>query len=183
MSITEVLVCAIFFLEVLKMSASRFTISSEGGHMLRSDASYHDAQRLLQDQDALIAASRAEYESRALPPEEIKRLLEPSLIKRAELANAVDDFERTRRRQFPVINDLNDLGKLLIAARIASGLTQRELAARLGVSETQVSRDERFVYRAVSVTRAQRILDVLGECVTVTIKPDQRLRSTADGQE
>ena len=32
---------------------------------------------------------------------------------------------------------------LLIALRIAKGLTQRELAERLEVSETQVSRDER----------------------------------------
>ena len=137
--------------------------------MLRSDASYHEAQRLLQDQDALIAASRAEFESQAITPEEIERLLQPLEIRRMALFEALKDFERTRRRDFPVIHDLNDLGKLLIAARVASGLTQRELAARLGVSETQVSRDERFVYRAVSVTRAQRILDVLGECVTLSL--------------
>src|SRR2546421_13058436 len=35
------------------------------------------------------------------------------------------------------------IGQLLIAARIANGMSQRELADRLGVSETQVSRDER----------------------------------------
>jgi ribosome-binding protein aMBF1 (putative translation factor) len=138
--------------------------------MLRSDASYHETQRLLQDLDALLAASRAEYESQALAADDVDRLLQPLVIKRAALAEALEGYERTRRREFPVIYDLNDLGRMLIAARVASGLTQRELAARLGVSETQVSRDERFVYRAVSVTRAQRILDVLGERVRVSLE-------------
>jgi DNA-directed RNA polymerase specialized sigma subunit len=137
--------------------------------MLRSDASYQEAQRLLQDQDALLAAARAEYEAQAVAPDDVERLLQPLVGRRAALAEAVAGFERIRRREFPVIHDLNDLGTLLIAARVASGLTQRELAARLGVSETQVSRDERFVYRAVSVTRAQRILDVLGERVTLSL--------------
>jgi DNA-directed RNA polymerase specialized sigma subunit len=137
--------------------------------MLRSAASYHEAQRLLQDQDALLAASRAEYQAQAIAPDDIERLLQPLVGRRAALAAALADFERSRRREFPVIHNLNDLGKLIIAARVASGLSQRELAARLGVSETQVSRDERFAYRAVSVTRAQRILDVLGECVTLSI--------------
>ena len=145
--------------------------------MLRSDATYHETQRLLQDQDALIAISRAEYESQAVAVEEIDRLLQPLLARRAVLTEALENFERTRRREFPVIDDLNDLGKLLIAARVASGLSQRELASRLGVSETQVSRDERFIYRAVSVSRAQRILDVLGERVTLTIAHERHLEN------
>jgi len=49
-----------------------------------------------------------------------------------------------------------------VALRIALGLTQRELAERLGVHESQVSRDERNEYHAVTVERASRILDALG---------------------
>lgn len=46
--------------------------------------------------------------------------------------------------------------------RLAAGLTQRELAAKLQVDESQVSRDERNEYHGVSVDRAVRILDALG---------------------
>jgi transcriptional regulator with XRE-family HTH domain len=38
---------------------------------------------------------------------------------------------------------LRGLGHLLIALRIAQGVSQRELAKRLEVHESQVSRDER----------------------------------------
>ncbi len=50
--------------------------------------------------------------------------------------------------------------------RIANGLSQKELAERLGVSEAQVSRDERNEYHGITVDRAQRVLDAMGETLT-----------------
>ena len=52
------------------------------------------------------------------------------------------------------------IGLSLIALRIANGLTQRQLAERLGVNEAQVSKDE---YHGISVDRAQRIIDAMGK--------------------
>jgi transcriptional regulator with XRE-family HTH domain len=49
-----------------------------------------------------------------------------------------------------------------IATRIAGHLTQKELAERLGVSEAQVSRDERNEYHGISVQRAEKILRAMG---------------------
>jgi transcriptional regulator with XRE-family HTH domain len=54
------------------------------------------------------------------------------------------------------------LGHMLVALRIARGLTQRELAARLDVHESQVSRDERNEYHGITVDRASRVLDAMG---------------------
>ena len=45
--------------------------------------------------------------------------------------------------------------------RIAQGLTQRDLAKRLAVHESQVSRDERNEYFGISMERAVKILDAL----------------------
>ena len=61
------------------------------------------------------------------------------------------------------------IGRLFIALRIAKRLTQRELAERLEVSETQVSRDERHEYHSVTVGRANRILEALGVEVTSVV--------------
>ena len=52
-------------------------------------------------------------------------------------------------------------GHLLIALRIAIGISQRELAKRLAVHESQVSRDERNEYFGITLERAVKILDAL----------------------
>jgi len=58
--------------------------------------------------------------------------------------------------------NLYGLGQTLVGLTIALGLTQRELATRLGVHEAQISRDERNEYHGITVERASRILDTLG---------------------
>lgn len=52
-------------------------------------------------------------------------------------------------------------GLTLVALRIACGLSQRELADRLGVSQAQVSRDERNDYHGITQERFARILMAL----------------------
>jgi len=61
---------------------------------------------------------------------------------------------------------LQGLGQLLIGVRVAPGLSQREMAERLDVHETQVSRDERNEYFDITIERASRILETLGVEVT-----------------
>jgi HTH-type transcriptional regulator/antitoxin HigA len=57
---------------------------------------------------------------------------------------------------------LRELPIVLIEARIAAGLRQRELAKRLGVPEQQVQRYEATLYSGVSLQRLQEIAEILG---------------------
>ena len=50
---------------------------------------------------------------------------------------------------------------MLISTRIAQGISQRELARRLDVHESQVSRDERNEYFGITLERTIKILDAL----------------------
>jgi transcriptional regulator with XRE-family HTH domain len=45
--------------------------------------------------------------------------------------------------------------------RIARGISQRKLARRLDVHESQVSRDERNEYFGITLERAVKVLDAL----------------------
>ncbi|WP_448040650.1 helix-turn-helix domain-containing protein [Bradyrhizobium liaoningense] len=56
----------------------------------------------------------------------------------------------------------NDPGLCLIVARIARGLTQKELARKLGLKEQQIQRYEADRYRSISLANFQRIASVLG---------------------
>jgi DNA-directed RNA polymerase specialized sigma subunit len=138
--------------------------------MISSETEYQEAlRRLIQDRD-VAAQQRAALEAQGLTPEEVGRAMEPLLSFQAQLAEEVDWYERVRRRDFPAISQLTQIGRLLIALRIANGLTQRELAERLGVSEPVVSRDERNEYHGITVERAQKILDALNESVTTRVE-------------
>jgi transcriptional regulator with XRE-family HTH domain len=102
--------------------------------------------------------------------------MEPLLSFQARLEEEVAWYENVRRRNFAPLTDLTHTGRLLIALRIANSLSQRELAQRLGVGESQVSRDERNEYHGITVERAQRILDALGERVQARVEERDLVR-------
>jgi transcriptional regulator with XRE-family HTH domain len=79
-----------------------------------------------------------------------------------QLREEVEMFEGMKRGDLGALHNLTSIGRWLIGIRIAKGLTQQELADRLGVAASQVSRDENNDYHAISVERAQRILEALG---------------------
>jgi len=51
----------------------------------------------------------------------------------------------------------------LVEARQAAGLTQAEVAKRLGISQAQVSRIEKRGYDAYTLTTLRRYVEALGE--------------------
>ncbi len=78
-----------------------------------------------------------------------------SLALAYELAKDGDYSELKRRAG-------NDLGLSLIVGRIARGLTQKELARKLGLKEQQIQRYEADRYSTISITNFHRVASVLG---------------------
>ena len=76
-----------------------------------------------------------------LSKEEIKRSMDPIRCFHNQLKEEVESYDRLKRGQFDEFVNFQGIGRLLIAVRIAQGITQRELAQRLAVHESQVSRD------------------------------------------
>jgi DNA-directed RNA polymerase specialized sigma subunit len=138
--------------------------------MIRSEKEYREALERLRKDEEVLALQKEKLEGLGLSEEEVRRALEPMLSFRAQLEEEVEWFERVRRRDFGIIRDLSAVGTLLIALRIANGLSQRELAEKLGVSEAQVSRDERNEYHGITVDRAQRVLDAMNETLTSRVE-------------
>ena len=68
------------------------------------------------------------------------------------------------------VNSLQELPMLLIQARIAQGLTQRQLANKLELKEQQIQRYESEVYASANIRRLAEIADVLNLEVTATGK-------------
>jgi ribosome-binding protein aMBF1 (putative translation factor) len=60
------------------------------------------------------------------------------------------------------LESLDELPRALIQARIAAGLSQKDLAQRLGLKEQQIQRYEATDYASAKLGRLQQILGALG---------------------
>lgn len=137
--------------------------------MIRNEAEYQEAVLRLADEQKRLKAQRVKLNELDLSQEEIKRVLDPMKSFHEQLKEEVASYERLQRGEFEELQNFEGLGRLLIALRISKGISQRELAERLGVHESQVSRDERNEYHGVTVDRAKRILEGLGAEVTTRV--------------
>ena len=134
--------------------------------MIRSANEYQQAVARLAEERTRLKEQRAKLSELSLSNEEIKRVLDPLRSFRERLQEEVTSYERLKRGEFEELRNFEGVGQMLIALRIANNLTQRELAEKLGVHESQVCRDERNEYHGITVERANRILDALGAVVT-----------------
>ncbi|HEX6862128.1 MAG TPA: helix-turn-helix transcriptional regulator [Thermoanaerobaculia bacterium] len=75
---------------------------------------------------------------------------------------AAYDALKSGRQKVISLDSLEELPRALIQARIAAGLSQRELAVRLGVKEQQVQRYEATEYAGASLARVTAVVRALG---------------------
>ena len=71
--------------------------------------------------------------------------------------------------KLPKIDRLDQITPFITKLRIAKGISQTELARRLGVSKQVISRYEESDYQTVGIARLQEILDVIGVKTAVTL--------------
>ena len=88
-----------------------------------------------------------------------------------ELEQEIAEYDRLKSgqiTQFP-IESFQDLPRVMIEARIAAGLTQKELAEKIGVREQQIQRYEANNYRAVGFDRLQEVMSALDITIAKTV--------------
>jgi transcriptional regulator with XRE-family HTH domain len=147
--------------------------------MIRGESEYREATLRAQKGAARLEEYREELRRRGLPPHEVERVMGPSVGLHDRLREEIARYERVKGGDLGDFRSLRDLGPLLIAARIAAGLSQRDLARALDVHESQVSRDERNEYQGVSAERAAQILEALA--VDVRLRARVRRAAAAPG--
>lgn len=88
-----------------------------------------------------------------------------------QVLDEVAIYQRLKRQDSKTLASFDYFsGELLIAMRIYRGKTQSDLATILGVSQAQVSRDEKNCYHGVSVSKYRQIVHKLGFHLTSKIK-------------
>jgi ribosome-binding protein aMBF1 (putative translation factor) len=147
--------------------------------MIRNEREYQEAVARLTDEHERLLQHTERLKETELSDEEIKRVIDPMTSFHLQLREEVESYERLKRGEFDDLHNLRGLGHLLISVRIAQGVSQRELAARLEVHESQVSRDERNEYFGITLERAIRVLEALNVQLrtSVELDPPKELQS------
>ena len=96
------------------------------------------------------------------------------LLKKAEkeaLRSQLDDLRaeleeyealRSGKRKVLELDSFDEFPQALIRARIAAGLSQKELAERLDLKEQQIQRYEATEYASASLSRIKEVIRALG---------------------
>ena len=85
-----------------------------------------------------------------------------------------------KRARYDEIAAKSDLWLQLVEARQEAGLSQRELAQRLGVSQAQVARLEKRGYDAYSLNSLRRYVEALGEGFSLEVSVHRPARARGD---
>ena len=77
----------------------------------------------------------------------------------ADLENELLEYESLKAGEFQLdsLKVVSDLPAVLIKARIAQGLSQKELAERIGLKEQQIQRYEATDYASANLARIQEV--------------------------
>ncbi len=108
--------------------------------------------------------SHADEQGRDLHPDLQQAMREGLESQLQELREEVADYEALRAGKVTSL-EFDSLASVpigLIKARIAKGLTQKELAESLNLKEQQIQRYEATLYEGAGLDRIQEVANVLG---------------------
>jgi HTH-type transcriptional regulator / antitoxin HipB len=129
--------------------------------MIQNERQYRMTQTKLQEFEQELAA--IDPQDPNLHPRQILGWTNSYNLSIRQLKQEIAEYEQLKSGNIFtfVLGSLNDLPTTLIKARIATGMTQKELAEKIGVQEQQIQRYESNHYSSASFERLRSIADAL----------------------
>lgn len=141
--------------------------------MIQSERQYNVSR----DQLAKLEAALREVQSRDVEQAWLQKAEIDALTSQIEeIRDQLVQYELLKAGEFPFTKtySLEQLPSVLVQARIASGMSQTDLAAKLGMKPQQVQRYEATDYMGVSLARLIAVARVLGVGASGTIEDTRR---------
>ncbi len=134
--------------------------------MIKSDAQRE--RTAAQIEGFHLALSKADREMSGKRADAVRGSYE-GMIRQLEDELREYDALKSGELTLPNVKRLDQIAPFVAKMRIAKGISQTELAKRLGVSKQVVSRYEEAEYQTVALSRLQEILDAIGVKALVTL--------------
>lgn len=128
--------------------------------MIKSDAQLARTQTQIEG----FRRACAELEAQPIPADAKAAVLASNQAMIEKLQAEIEDYEELRRGRvrLPRMNSPLDLGKALVAFRIAQGITQEQLAEMVGVTRQTINKHEEQEYQMASIDLLSHVADALG---------------------
>lgn len=91
-----------------------------------------------------------------------------------QLKTEIKEYEKMKKSPLPKVLEARDsveISRQLVKLRLARGLTQAELAARMGCKQADISRLEREEYKGYTINQLEKIAANLDAKVRLNIVP------------
>jgi HTH-type transcriptional regulator / antitoxin HipB len=124
--------------------------------MIQNEYQYKITKSKIDDLARVLATLATEVES--LPPLMVEATRNGFQTQINRMQTELQEYDDLKAGKVEItMSSIEDLPKVLIQKRISLGMTQRELAEKLGIKEQMVQRYESTAYESISY---QRLIDV-----------------------
>lgn len=129
--------------------------------MIKNQKQYALTKRRVDEFESTISELKAAYDTDV--PFMVKIQIDALECQKEQLEAEVYEYDKLVSGDYAVfdVDSFSELPKALIRARIALGLTQKDLADRLGLKEQQIQRYENTEYSSAAFGRLIAIVDAL----------------------
>jgi HTH-type transcriptional regulator / antitoxin HipB len=128
--------------------------------MIQNEHQYKVTQGAIKDFQQAI--KRLLEQADTLPPLQLSTVQKSFQIQIDELQAQLQEYDDLKAGKIEIkMGSIEDLPKVLIQKRISLGMTQKELAAKLGIKEQMVQRYESNGYESISYNRLTDVWNAL----------------------
>ena len=132
--------------------------------MIRNTRQYRITQAQAMKLEQALAQVKARTSQSTLHPRLLQAEQEALASQLTDLREQLAEYDALRTRKRPVLNlkSFDEFPRALIQARIAAGMSQKDLAKCLGLKEQQIQRYEATDYASASLARVSAVIRALG---------------------
>ena len=136
--------------------------------MIKNERQYRITRAQAENFEIAVAELESARETPGVHPVLRKAEIDALKSQLGDLKAELKEYEalRTGQQQVLELDSFGDLPRALVQARIAAGLSQQDLAAKLGIKEQQVQRYEASDYQSASLARVGEVVKALGLSVS-----------------
>lgn len=139
--------------------------------MIKNDRQYEYTKRKLREFEEDLKAIRKKYSS---DKNKVGLLSQGYVEHIAQLKVEIEEYEKMKKVPLPKIlrvHNLDEISRQIVRLRLARGLTQAELAIRIGCKQSDISRLEREDYHGYTIGQLKKIAASLNVEIELDLIP------------